>query len=334
MKIKKCKKMALYKNYSLSDVLRYLPLRNVKSTSSGITAICPFHKEKNNSFGITNEGAVRCFACHYTNNLRGLVKDLLGQSIEDVLGIDKISNSQFLFKQSIIEQTKKDFSKKIDNKNFIIYGEFKSIYDDVSCIKYIKDRRLSNRFIKDFNISYAENVKINNTIFKNRLIIPIIEDKKIIGYEGRDVLGYQKPKVLYSKNTSVNTLLNIDNLKYNELLYVVEGSMDLNIIYQYISRNCTTVFGIAVTKRQAYLLSKFKKIIVIPDNDDGGERFISILDELLDKEFYISKLKESEDPGKSSILELQEAIINKIESKDYFLSKYNVLKKPKVISWN
>jgi len=86
-------------------------------------------------------------------------------------------------------------------------------------------------------------------------------------------------KVLYPSGHKVNiTIFNIDNLKFNEDLILFEGMATHPKIYQYISKNCTTIFGANVSREQIKILRSFKKdIIVISDNDSASFQLINRL---------------------------------------------------------
>jgi DNA primase len=122
----------------------------------------------------------------------------------------------------------------------------------------------------------------------NRVIIPIYENHSILSYELRDIMGkthyeaqlkkknlsiddYPYKKLLYPKHSSVNTLFDIDQLKVDEPLYIVEGLMDLISLRTHGAfKNSTCLFHCIPTERQYFLLEKFQNIIYIVNNDLPG----------------------------------------------------------------
>jgi DNA primase len=120
------------------------------------------------------------------------------------------------------------------------------------------------------------------------MMIPIYEKGKLISFEARDIYDkqhweekikkagknpddYSYKKVLYPKSSSVNTLYQLDELNKNEKLYVVEGLMDvISLRTNAFFANSTCTFGATITERQFYLLSQFKEIWLIPNNDGPG----------------------------------------------------------------
>jgi DNA primase len=138
-------------------------------------------------------------------------------------------------------------------------------------INYILSRGISLDVARKMNMRYLESGTINNTPFNKRLLIPVIENRRVISYEGRDTTGQSPKKVLYPSGSSVNTLFDIDNLDRTKPLYIVEGIMDLAVLRQSEEfSNSTSIFGSSMTKRKALLLSEFKKLVFIPDNDTPG----------------------------------------------------------------
>jgi DNA primase len=137
----------------------------------------------------------------------------------------------------------------------------------------------------DMGMRYIEKGKINNTLFEKRLTIPIYENGKLVSIEGRDVTdkSYNDrtyPKCKYPKNSSVNTLYDIDNLNKEEPVYAVEGIMDLAIMRKYPElQNSTSLFGAGITRRQIYLIKQFEKFVFIPDNDPAGLKAVEHLKE-------------------------------------------------------
>ncbi len=84
-------------------------------------------------------------------------------------------------------------------------------------------------------------------------------------------------KVLYPSGHRVNTtIFNIDNLNFNEDLILFEGLATHVKVYQYISKNCTSIFGANISNEQISILKQFKKdIYIISDNDPASYALIN-----------------------------------------------------------
>ena len=115
-----------------------------------------------------------------------------------------------------------------------------------------------------------------NRIRLNRKTYQVYIDDQII--DDDRLLYLLKPKTLYISNSRCQeTIWNIDNLKYDETLYVVEGLASVPKIWSYVSKNVTAIFGVSITPEQIEYLKRFKEIIYIPDFDKAGYDSVDFL---------------------------------------------------------
>ena len=239
---------------------------------------CPLHgHDKNPSMGINLEkGVYNCFACGASGSIESLFYKVTGSSLKKTLNINDDPFSRFAIPPA--KPNKEDDYKL--KTIYINYNsrDFSEIKTSPDCMEYLEKRGISESTVRASSCKYAEETRINGTLFKKRLIIPVRENGRIISFEGRDITGQQTPKVLYPKNCSVNTLFDIDLLDKNQPLFAVEGLMDLFVLRACRSfKNSTSIFGANLTKRQIKLMSEFPSVVYIPDSDDAGERTVSIL---------------------------------------------------------
>ena len=225
--------MYRYNQYiNLSSLLYSLALHNLKEHSLYFTANCPSgkHRDKNPSWVIyKNTGIHKCFSCGFQGNIEHLIQYLTGKSILEYLNIPE--QESFLFKK-ILETALSSTFPRVIPEELKIKGIFKSVYDHPQAIKYLYSRGATEQFIQNFNIQYADYVYINDTLYNNRIVIPIYQKNKLINVEGRALSKLNIPKVLYCKGGSSDTLFNIDNLDFSKPLYLVEGIMDIVKIYE------------------------------------------------------------------------------------------------------
>jgi DNA primase len=195
---------------------------------------------------------------------------------------------------------------------------------------------ISREFLDYYGIKYTIQAEINRpkdskergTFFNHRLTVPIIENKVLVGLEGRSYNG-GSPKVLYPKNSCVDTLLNIDNLNPDEPLYLAEGVFHLPSLFNTGRRNISCTFGASVSAKQISILKKFKEIIYFPDNDDAGERAIETIIKGLNKDsLFICKLPyilndkgKALDLGDFTAEEIDNFLLNVIPYNDYNYDK-------------
>ena len=239
---------------------------------------CPLHgPDKNPSMGINLEkGIYNCFACGASGSIESLFYRVTGSSLKKTLNISDDPFSRFA---APIIESKNDDDYKL-KPVYVNYNarDFLEIKSSKECMEYLQKRGINVSAAMKAGCKYVEETRINGTLFKKRLIIPVKENSKLISFEGRDITGEQTPKVLYPKNCSVNTLYEIDALDKTQPLFAVEGLMDLFVLRSCrCFKNSTSIFGANLTKRQLKLMSEFPAIVYIPDSDAAGEKTVGIL---------------------------------------------------------
>lgn len=171
--------------------------------------------------------------------------------------------------------------------------------------QYLIDRSLSDDTIKKFGLGYSNIVGglysylkgegYDSTILKesglfnfdekngvyekfwNRVMFPIMDvNNKVIGFGGR-VLGDAKPKYLNSPETilfdkGMNLFgLNIARTSRKQYIIICEGYMDVITLYQAGYDNTVASLGTSLTGRQANLLKRYNKNILLNyDSDEAG----------------------------------------------------------------
>jgi len=253
-------------------------------------AVCPnpSHQDTHPSWTIRKDNGVhRCWSCGYNGNIYSLVKDITGQNPYKFTGLSDGFTPYFGYLNSFKSKAK-PHERKISTMD--IQGDFFDPATSTEVTAYFKERQISSEFLNTFRVTYCKYAKINDTHFFNRVCIPIIEDGRLINIEGRDFTHTQTPKVLYPKRSLRDSLFNIDKLDREKPLYVVEGIMDVAKVWMYLSQNVTCTFGSSLAAHQLEILKTFKKIVVIPDNDEAGKAMMIQIDKSFEKEFYVLPL--------------------------------------------
>lgn len=303
--------------YPIITLLENLGLKKIEEREKYYKFSSPFREDKNPSM-VLYKNNLMCidFSSRYKNNLFSFVKDITGETLYSVTGIDRKKLYGKMFENSL--QTRKEFPNRI--KSIKINGMLNKVEKSEEALSYCQRRNLFVDFRKKFDIRYMKSGKINDTYFGNRICIPIVSDGKTVSMEGRDVTGKARAKVLYPKGAYVSTLFNIDNLKRKEPLIVVEGIMDIPKIWKFFTKNVTTTFGIMITSRQKELLNTFDEIILMPDGDKAGEDMIDEFDSFYEGEYKIARLK-GKDPGDAFVKEIEASIKDAKTSTQYFLER-------------
>ena len=274
-------------------------------------ASCPFHNEKNASFTVTPDREMfYCFSCKRGG---GVINFIMEQEHLDYLGAVR-----FLAERAGIpmpeETDDKDWEKKKQYRKRLTEMMREAALYFNSVIKspegragyaYMEKRELSH-LIGKFGIGYAKDsfndlrdhllkkgytqkemmdaflVRQNkgNTydIFRNRVIIPIINlSGEVIAFGGR-IIGDGEPKYLNSSDTPIfNKRYNLFGLNMlrgrNDIRSIIltEGYMDVISMYAAGITNAVASLGTALTKEQARLIKRYSPNVFISyDGDMAG----------------------------------------------------------------
>jgi DNA primase len=180
---------------------------------------------------------------------------------------------------------------------------------------YANQNQVVLELMKNYTLEDIKNSGIismgNYDRLRNRIIFPIFNEKKeCISFGGR-TLKDEKPKYINSNETDVfHKGLSLYNVNYLAtsyvqipIIYLVEGYIDVIIMYKYGYPNTVASMGTSVSKSQLFIiLKRTKKICLIFDGDEAGEkaaeRTINILLTMINStyEIIICSLPKGADP--------------------------------------
>ena len=285
---------------------------NLKPAGSNLIGLCPFHSEKTPSFTVfKNTQTCYCFGC-------GSGGDVV-TFIMKMENLDYVGALEFLAKRAGITITRNENSQsrqisatRIIDMNKAAAKFFHSRLmspEGKPALDYLLKRKFSPALIKRFGMGYAPNsfnaltdhlkslgftekemvsgflAKISQKtnkpfdLFRNRVIVPIIDTKgNVIAFGGR-VLDDSLPKYLNSSDTPVfKKSKNLFALNYArkdcaERIILCEGYMDVIALHGAGFSNAVATLGTAITPEQARLMEKYTKSVVIAyDSDEAGQR--------------------------------------------------------------
>jgi DNA primase len=278
---------------------------NLRKSGVNYFTLCPFHQEKTPSFSINEELQIyHCFGC--------------GESGDVISLIEKIDNIDFneaienLAKRAHIElkKTNNNYNENNDilkiNKYAMIFFE-KTLEKTPEGINYIKSRKLSDKSIKDYSlgfspkdnsltknliskgvnkdklVEYGLSIIKDNTIkdkFRGRLIFPIKNIRnEVIGFIGRAIDDYIKPKYLNSPETKVfkksEILYGIDlakkEISQKGFVIITEGNIDVIHSHQIGVENIVGIQGTALSEMHLNIIKRYtNKIYFAFDMDSAG----------------------------------------------------------------
>lgn len=290
----------------LDTISRYVDLT---SRGRDVKGLCPFHSEKTPSFSVNDEqGFYHCFGC-------GESGDVI-KFIEKKENLDPIDAVRYLAERNGIDISdfEKNF-KSINQKSLDILRDaalffMNSLKQNTKAAEYLSGRGIGSDIIIRYGIGFApdswdslrRNLSKNYSDwemmesgliirnkdgsgfydrFRNRVIFPIIDQRKrVVGFGGR-VLGDEIPKYLNSsesdifKKSEILYGLNIakDNLLKPRQLIVTEGYMDVISLGSYGIKNVVGTLGTAFTKSHTSLLERYAdEIVICFDSDRAGQK--------------------------------------------------------------
>jgi DNA primase len=286
---------------------------NLKKEGRNFKGLCPFHQEKTPSFVVSAEKQFyHCFGCGKGGNLYSFIMDYEKMTFVDAVtkaaefsGIalpkpeakspEQISHTQALY--------------DINDKTCTFFEKQLQLPENKSRLDYFKGRKLSEKTIKKFRLSYAPdsfdlllkhleknqaNLKLAEELgliqkkkdgknfyvkFRHRMMFPFFNVAgKIIGFGGRKLKEEQQPKYLnspeseiYKKGLTLYGLYQaIQSIREQDFIILVEGYFDLLRLVEAGQKNVVASSGTALTDQQARLMARYSKNIYIAYDGDGA----------------------------------------------------------------
>ena len=293
----------------LGVVASYVPLKRKGGRYWGC---CPFHSEKTPSFSVVpDEGFFYCFGCHAGGNVFKFISMIENVSYFDAirmqaekLGIEMPEREKS--EKELARERKLDDLRKLAEmaQRFFHNCLVQTRYGEAG-LRYFAGRGVGEAVIEEFGLGFAPDApgKLHDAFlkrgvseklllecglvverqggvydkFRNRVMIPIADDRgRVVGFGGR-VLGDGKPKYLNSPESSVfNKRMHLYALNYARssrkgYLILCEGYMDVITMHQAGFTNACASLGTALTAEQAGLVRRFAgEVRLLYDSDGAG----------------------------------------------------------------
>lgn len=315
---------------------QYVQLRRRGRTLSGL---CPFHNEKTPSFVVyPDTQSFYCFGCGAAgdvinfvrkyNNL-GYVESVKQLAARAGMPLPEEDDRESRARQRLLEINRCAARYFYENLNA-------QTPEAALARKYWKEKRgLSDAAIRRFGLGYAPNEGFGlvnylkrrgfqddelehsglirrsergnlYTIFRHRVMVPIIDVRgAIIAFGGR-VLDDSKPKYLNSPETPIfhksrNLFaLNLSKSTKNDYFILAEGYMDVIALHQAGFDSAVASLGTSLTEEQARIIARHTDRIIISYDADGAgqaaaQRAIDILKKC-DLQVKVLRIPGAKDP--------------------------------------
>lgn len=277
---------------------------------------CPFHNEKTASWNINLQtGLWYCFGCHQGGNLQKLVEKIKGVKPEDakrIVGkksrVDIYDPNQYL----LTDFEKSSLIKPVVEKVFTGI-ELPEDFQKIKTHNYLLSRGLTEKDI----ISDGWGVSRK---YPNRVILPLKMRGILYNFLARDITGKSNRKVKNAVGGKPGLcVFGIEAIEKKDKVYVTEGYFDM-IGFRQLNLPAVALGWNKITEKQAELLNEFKEIVVVPDNDQGGQFLLQEAQKLMRKSEvnFVEIPVDKKDAGECTKREL----IYSIKQKSYPLGKW------------
>lgn len=332
----------------LRDILVTLGATKIRDNGTHYLFSSPFRTDKNPSMACYKNSA-HCidFGGSFRGSVFKLCWAMTGHNLFDffeVAGSDSEDKIDSFFKRDRPKPLPEYYNKPetaefqaapevIVKSDVEVLGEINYDFTSNPQVKaYCESRGIEADFWDHFKMGWTRICYANTTRFMDRVLIPVTHNQRMVSLEGRDFTGDQLPKVLYPKGGSVSTLFNLDKLDRSKPLIVTEGIMDTVKVWKHVNQNVTATFGIQLTPNQQQLLQEFDKVILFPDGDEGGVRFIRNFDAFYPKEFQVAMIN-GKDPGEATVPEIKKALQDSESITDYLIDRAGLFEPAKQVAW-
>jgi len=302
------------------DVLKFLTELGIEYKPGGsenvkIRCLNPNHNDKDPSMYVHKEtGAINCFSCHLHGGLRTILH------LKGIQGIDAIQFFQKFSKGGDTQEEKrKELENFVDHRQKVIKGEIETKEIEVELPPHRKiesNSYLESRGITKEEILYWNMGIITGGMNLGSVIIPIIQDGKLQNYFIRGTFNKKK---FYGPYPVDNLLFGLDSaLDTSKSIYIVEGIFDM-IFFRRTRRQCVAVLTNRISKYKKDILKRYKEVIVVPDNDQGGKTLVKSATSLIHntKVKVCSLPSNKKDSAECTLDELLHTIYKEVSIQDF-----------------
>ncbi len=285
---------------------------SMKRRGRNLVGLCPFHGEKTPSFNLYPEtNSFYCFGCGAGGDVITFIRKIENLSYVDAVKLLADRAGMSMPEQSYNDTTAKQRMRILEANREAARLFHAYLYSQGGRVglDYYHSRGYTDATIKHFGLGYApqsfdflrselrkkgfhdeelvlawlcarsKNGRGIYDIFRNRVMIPIIDVRgNVIAFGGR-VLDDSKPKYLNSGDTLVfkktNNLfaLNFAKQVKTDHLILCEGYMDVIALHQAGFQNAVAALGTSFTAEHARLLSRYTdEVVLVFDADAAGQK--------------------------------------------------------------
>lgn len=280
----------------------------LKRSGSRLKGLCPLpgHVEKTPSFTVSEElGLYYCYGCSRGGDIFSFISEIKSFNFKEALAF--LANKAGITIQKTT-YTDKTYSKLLEINSLASEYFRKNLNKlplDHPVKVYLKKRGILD-MTKEFDIGLATDSwtglldylsnhdlklveslglirknKSNNyyDLFRNRIIFPIKDSGKVLGFGGRTIvkddpvkyLNSPESKLFYKKKILYGTTNAISSIRRQDMVILVEGYMDVVSMHKHGFQNTVGIMGTGLTDEQASAIKKYtKNVVLLFDSDKAG----------------------------------------------------------------
>lgn len=258
----------------IEEVLERLNLGPITKRGKNLMICCPFHGERNPSFGISIEEPhpYGCFACNETGTLLKLLIAKGGMDFDDAAKLLKIHADKKIDMPSIDFAEQPYDRTKDDPRDLIERHELYPYELEGKGLDYMLSRGIQRKVLKRCGILYAKDI--------NRVIFPWMQDDVLMGATGRTLFKNPdkveevgKTIPLFGSPKGHTFYFPLGRIKPGRLA-IVEGETDaLKVLASGFDNVGAMCHGVLTQKQARMLLrSPATELLLFLDDDKAGRR--------------------------------------------------------------
>lgn len=258
---------------------------------------CPYcgdsQKNKNKTRGyiyqLKNDHNYKCHNCGVSKTFTNFLKDL-DQQLYDRYVLERYKNG-LTGKGSQTKSPEFKFEKPNFSKKSFDLQSIDELDEEHPAKKYLMvERNIPKKYFKD--LYYCENFKEWTNEQKDtfddisydepRIIIPLKDKNKIIGYQGRSLNKNSRSKyITIMLDENAPKIYGLNSINWDKIVYVVEGPFDSMFI-----ENSLAMVGSDINK-SFFNDHKDTDFVIVYDNEKRNKQIVEKMEKAIDSNFSV-----------------------------------------------
>jgi len=246
------------------------------------------NKTRGYIYGYKNDHNYKCHNCGVSKSFTNFLKDI-DSTLYDQYIMERYKNGS-TGKGSNTPEPKFTFEKPKFTKKAFDLPSIAELNKEHSARIYLENRKIPQKFLSQ--LFYCEKFKqwtneqketFESTKYDEpRIIIPLINNGEIFGFQGRSLS--KKPKVKYITiilDENQPKIYGLDRIDWNKTVYIVEGPFDSMFI-----ENSIAMVGADIDKM--FFITNFEtNFVMVYDNEKRNKEMVARLEKSIEMKFPV-----------------------------------------------